>query len=196
MVKSKFTTQIIAGDYKGKKLDLPDLEVTRSSKSIIKESFFNRLQFDIIDVDFVELFGGSGSIGLEALSRGAKKIYFFEKDDRSFKTLKTNIERLDPSRCEAIKGDVFVNFPAVLSRLKEANEEVYFYADPPFSIRDGMDDIYDKTIAMIASIPANLVALLAIEHMTGLELPETIGGLSFLKSKKFGKTTLSYYEQA
>ena len=196
MVKSKFTTQIIAGDFKGKKLDLPDLEVTRSSKSIIKESFFNRLQFDIIDANFVEFFGGSGSIGLEALSRGAKKIYFFEKDDRSFKTLKNNIERLDPSRCEAMKGDVFVNFPSVLSRLKAANEEVYFYADPPFSIRDGMDDIYDKTVEMIASIPANLVALLAIEHMTGLELPESIGDLRLSKSKKFGKTTLTYYERS
>lgn len=196
MAKNKFTTQIIAGDYKGKKLELPDLEVTRSSKAIIKESFFNRLQFDIIDANFVEFFGGSGSIGLEALSRGAKKVYFFEKDERSFKTLKSNIESLDPSRCEAMKGDVFVNFPSLLERLKKHDEEVYFYADPPFSIRDGMDDIYDKTLAMIASIPVDIIALLAIEHMTGLELPETIGELTLSKSKKFGKTTLSYYERS
>jgi 16S rRNA (guanine(966)-N(2))-methyltransferase RsmD len=193
--KTKVTIQIIAGDYKGKKLELPDLEVTRSSKSIIRESFFNRLQFDIIDVPFVEFFGGSGSIGLEAVSRGAKKSYFFEKDERSFATLQRNIKTINASRCEAVKGDVFTNFPQLLSRLKKAKEAVYFYADPPFSIRDGMDDIYDKTIQMIASIPSEIIALVAIEHMTGLELPETIGDLHCVKSKKFGKTTLSYYEK-
>ncbi len=196
MSKHSVTTQIIAGEYKGKKLELPDLEVTRSSKSIIRESFFNRLQFDIIDVPFVEFFGGSGSIGLEALSRGASKVYFFEKDDRSFDTLKRNIKSLNPAKCEAVKGDVFENFPELLARLKKAKEEVYFYADPPFSIRDGMDDIYDRTIKMIASIPSDIVALVAIEHMTGLELPESIGDLVCVKSKKFGKTTLSYFEKA
>lgn len=196
MGKDKFTTQIIAGDFKGKKLELPDLEVTRSSKSIIRESYFNRLQFDIIDLPFVEFFGGSGSIGLEALSRGASRVFFFEKDERSFKTLKKNIESLNPQKCEAIKGDVFVNFPQVLSRLVKENKEVYFYADPPFSIREGMTDIYDKTLKMIASIPVDIVALIAIEHMTGLELPETIGELQCTRTKKFGKTTLSYYEKA
>ena len=196
MTKQKITTRVIAGDFKGKKLDLPDLEVTRSSKSIIKEAFFNRLQFDIVEAPFVEFFGGSGSIGLEALSRGASKVFFFEKDPYSFKILSNNILKLDPSRCEAIAGDVFVNFPNVLSRLKKADKKVYFYADPPFSIRDGMDDIYDKTIKMIASIPVDIIELIAVEHMTGLELPDTIGSLELTKSKKFGKTTLSYYEEA
>ena len=195
MGNNKVTTQIIGGDYKGKKLELPDLEVTRSSKSIIRESFFNRLQFDIIDVPFVEFFGGSGSIGLEALSRGAKRVYFFEKDDRSYSTLQRNINSIDAAKCEAVKGDVFENFPQLLPRLKKADEEVYFYADPPFSIRDGMDNIYEKTVKMIESIPSELVALVAIEHMTGLELPEMIGDLHCVKSKKFGKTTLSYYER-
>lgn len=190
---AKVTTQIIAGDYKGKKIELPDLNTTRSSKSIIRESFFNRLQFDIIDVDFVELFGGSGSIGLEAISRGAKKSFFFEKDPHSFAILTKNIEKIDPTRCEAYKGDVFEKFPPVLERLKKENKEVYFYADPPFSVREGMENIYDRTFALLATIPGNIVALLTLEHMTGLEVPETIGDLTLQKSKKFGKTTLSYY---
>ncbi len=194
MKKSNPTTQIIAGSFKGKKLELPSLEVTRSSKSILKESFFNRLQFDVVDATFVELFGGSGSIGLEALSRGAKKIYFFEKDPDSFKVLKRNIKALQPEKCEAVEGDVFVHFPTLLARLQKAGEPVYFYVDPPFSIREGMEDIYDRMMQMLAAIPAEITALLTIEHMTGLELPETIGQLHLSKSKKFGKTTLSYYE--
>jgi len=74
------TTRIIAGKYKGKTLELPPLDTTRSSKSILKESFFNVIQYDIIDTIFVEAFGGSGSVGLEALSRGASHIYFSEID--------------------------------------------------------------------------------------------------------------------
>ncbi|MBD3797895.1 MAG: RsmD family RNA methyltransferase, partial [Campylobacterales bacterium] len=80
MKNSKFTKKIIAGKYKGKVLELPSKTTTRSSKAIVLESFFNTLQFDVIESNFVEVFSGSGSIGLEALSRGAKKIYFMEKD--------------------------------------------------------------------------------------------------------------------
>ena len=93
----------------------------------------------------------------------------------------------------ADKGESPENIEAPL---KKAKEEVYFYADPPFSIRDGMDDIYEKTIKMIASIPSEIVGLVAIEHMTGLELPESIGDLVCVKSKRFGKTTLSYFEKS
>lgn len=187
------TTQIIAGKYKGKVLELPSLEVTRSSKAILRESFFNKIQFDIIDANLVELFGGSGSIGLEAISRGANKVYFFEKDRNSFEVLSRNIKATDPASCEAVLGDVFEEFPKLLKRIKESDERFFFYADPPFSFREGMDDIYEKSLALIASIPKEHTELIAIEHMTGLELPEMIGAYQLQKSKKFGKTTLSYY---
>ena len=71
--KSKpITKKIISGKFKNKVLKLPSKTTTRSSKAIVLESFFNTIQFDIIDATFVEVFSGSGSIGLEALSRGAK----------------------------------------------------------------------------------------------------------------------------
>jgi len=76
--QDNFRTQIIGGEFKGKFIEIPNISTTRSSKSILKESLFNTLQFDIIDKNFVEVFSGSGSIGLEALSRGAKKCYFIE----------------------------------------------------------------------------------------------------------------------
>lgn len=72
---------------KGKILELPSLDVTRSSKARLKESLFNVLQFDIIDKIFIESFAGSGSIGLEAISRGAKRAYFIEKDRNSYQIL-------------------------------------------------------------------------------------------------------------
>ncbi len=187
------TKKIISGKYKGKTLNLPSMTTTRSSKSIVLESFYNTIQFDIIDANFVELFSGSGSIGLEALSRGAKQIFFMERDRNALQVLQENIAQTDPSACEVYRGDTFENIGAVVKRLKNMNEDAYFYIDPPFSIREGHEDIYLKMINLIEKLPADVVKLIIVEHMTGLELPETMGAFSRTKSKKFGKTSLSYF---
>lgn len=187
------TKKIISGKYKGKTLKLPSKTTTRSSKSIVLESFFNTIQFDIIDAVFVEVFSGSGSIGLEALSRGAGKIIFMEQDRDALRTLHENIAQTDPSSCEVIAGDSFVNIKTVISRLKNLNTSAYIYIDPPFSIREGMEDIYDKMIALIADFPKELCEMIIIEHMSSLQLPENINGYSKLKTKKFGNTSLTYY---
>lgn len=190
------TKKIISGKYKGKALKLPSMSTTRSSKSIVLESFFNTLQFDIIDANFVELFSGSGSIGLEALSRGAKQIFFMERDRDALKVLQENIAQTDPNACEVYRGDTFQNIGAVVKRLKNIREDAYFYIDPPFSIREGHEDIYLKMIDLVENLPADVVKMIIIEHMTGLELPEKLGAFSRSKYKKFGKTSLSYYQEA
>ena len=188
----KFTKKIISGKFKGKTLNLPSKTTTRSSKTIVLESFFNTLQFDIVDANFVEVFSGSGSIGLEALSRGAKSIMFMEKDRDALKVLQSNIAQTEPSKCEVFAGNSFENIKSVVAKLKKKNESAYFYVDPPFSIREGMEDIYDKTMNLIASLPVEVVEMIVIEHMTGLEIPENFGSYRVKKSKKFGNTTLTY----
>lgn len=192
MKNNKLTKKIIAGKYKGKTLELPSKTTTRSSKSIVLESFFNTLQFDVIDSNFVEVFSGSGSIGLEALSRGAKKIYFMEKDREAVKVLKKNIAQTDPSSCEVFGGNSFENINSVVSSLKKMGEDAYFYIDPPFSYREGMEDIYDNTMRLIENLPEEVVKMIIIEHMTALEIPEQIGVYKTKKTKKFGKTSLTY----
>lgn len=187
------TKKIIAGKFKGKTLHLPSKETTRSSKAIVLESFFNTIQFDIIDAVLVEVFSGSGSIGLEALSRGAKKILFMEKDRDAVKTLRQNISQTDPGACEVFEGDSFANIAQVKKRLETLGESAFIYVDPPFSYREGMEEIYDKTLALIASFPLELAKLFIIEHMSTLELPDSIGPYNRIKTKKFGKTSLSYY---
>jgi 16S rRNA (guanine966-N2)-methyltransferase len=193
MKSNSFTKKIVAGKFKGKTLRLPSKTTTRSSKGIVLESFFNTLQFEIIDANFVEVFSGSGSIGLEALSRGAKRVFFMEIDRAAQKVLRENIAQTDPSACEVYAGDSFANISQVVSRLKQLGEDAYFYIDPPFSIREGHEDIYDRTMNLIAKLPAEVVKMVVIEHMTGLELPETLGVYEKGKSKKFGKTSLTYY---
>lgn len=190
----KFIKKIISGKFRGTILNLPSKTTTRSSKSIVLESFFNTLQFDIVDANFVEVFSGSGSIGLEALSRGAKSIMFMEKDREALKVLKSNINKTDSASCEVFSGNSFENIKAVVKKLQQRDEAAFFYVDPPFSIREGMEDIYDKTMQLIAELPAQNVQMIIIEHMTGLEIPETLGAFSIKKSKKFGNTTLTYFK--
>lgn len=194
MKSSPITKKIVAGKFKNKTLKLPSKATTRTSKAIVLESFFNTIQFEIIDANFVELFSGSGSIGLEALSRGAKKIIFMEKDHEALKVLRENIAQTDSSACEVHGGDTFANIASVIKSLQRRGEDAYFYIDPPFSIREGMEEIYEKTISLIASLPKECVKLIIIEHMSGLEISKIIGPYTIKKSKKFGNTSLTYLE--
>ena len=188
-----FTTTIIGGEFKGKKIEIPDIFTTRSSKGILKESFFNTIQFEIIDKNFVEVFAGSGSIGLEALSRGAAACYFMEYNRTAFTSLEKNIKQTDPSRCSTFYGDSFENFANVYGMAKATGRKTYFYFDPPFATRDGMDDIYDKTLALMESIEPEVCEMVTVEHMSNLDMPKTIGQLSLVKRKKFGRSSMSHY---
>lgn len=193
MKESKPTTKIIAGAYKGKILDLPSLDVTRSSKAVLKESVFNVLQFDIIDKIFIESFAGSGSIGLEAISRGAKRAYFIELDKNSYSILLKNCKKVDIEKCQTIQGNAFVQTPLILDFLKNSKDEIVLYVDPPFDYRDGMDDIYDKSFRMIENIESDNIFKIIIEHESKLEVPKILGKFSLEKTRKFGKSSLSYY---
>ena len=188
-----FTTKIIGGEFKGKVIEIPNIFTTRSSKGILKESLFNTLQFEIIDKNFVEVFSGSGSIGLEALSRGAAQCYFIEYNKIAYKVLQDNIRRLDPTRCQHMFGDSFEKFDTLLSMVEKRDEKTYFYFDPPFATRDGMDDVYDKTLELIKKIDASKCMMAVVEHMSQLEMPKEIGELEQVKRKKFGRSTMTYY---
>ena len=190
---TKPTTKIIAGAYKGKVLNLPSLDVTRSSKAVLKESVFNVLQFDIIDKIFIESFAGSGSIGLEAISRGAKRAYFIELDKKSYSILVKNCKSINIEKCQTIQGNAFVQTPLILEFLKNSKEEIILYVDPPFDFREGMEDIYDKSFRMIENIENNNIFKIIIEHESKLEVPKILGKFSLEKTRKFGKSSLSYF---
>ena len=193
MKETKPTTKIIAGAYKGKVLELPSLDVTRSSKSVLKESVFNVLQFDIIDKIFIESFAGSGSIGLEAVSRGAKRAYFIELDKNSYSILVKNCKNVNIEKCQTIQGNAFVQTPLILDFLKNSKDGIILYVDPPFDYRDNMEDIYDKSFRMIKNIEVDNIFKIIIEHQSALEVPTVLGKFSLEKTRKFGKSSLSYY---
>ena len=187
------STRIIGGRFRGRKIRLPSKNVTRSSKARLRESLFNTLQFDLMDRNFVEMFGGSGSVGLEAISRGAKRAWFIEFDRESYRVLEENCKSLDPSRCDVRHGDAFVVLPAILEELRRRGEKAYIYVDPPFSIREGHEEIYDRVIETIGGVDPAVVHAIVVEHMSKADFPEKIGPFTRTKRKKFGKSTLSYY---
>ncbi|MBS6151819.1 MAG: RsmD family RNA methyltransferase [Campylobacter gracilis] len=110
-------TQISSGIYKGKKLALPALSSTRSTKSIVKGSFFDTWRVQLRGAAFIECFGGSGAMALEALSNGAKNVYAIEKDVAAHKIMRKNFE-LFGLGANAILGDCFERLPEILRELQ------------------------------------------------------------------------------
>ncbi|WP_024787823.1 MULTISPECIES: 16S rRNA (guanine(966)-N(2))-methyltransferase RsmD [unclassified Lebetimonas] len=193
----KSNIKIIGGKYRGKKLFMGNKGTTRSTKNILKESVFNTLQWEVPDSNWVEVFSGVGSIGLEAVSRGANKAYFLEKDPEAAKVLKRNIDSLkveDASKCSIILGDSFETIWDVIEELKRNKQKAFFYFDPPFAIREGFEDIYDKVQTLIKQLPKINVEKIIIEHQSNYDFPETLGNYKKIKTKKFGKSSVTYYE--
>lgn len=110
-------TQISSGIYRGKKLSLPALSSTRSTKSIVKGSFFDTWRAELRGAAFIECFGGSGAMALEALSNGAKNVYAIEKDAAAHKIMRKNFE-LFGLGANAILGDCFEELPEILHELQ------------------------------------------------------------------------------
>ncbi len=110
-------TQISSGIYKGKRLALPALSSTRSTKSIVKGSFFDTWRAELRGAAFIECFGGSGAMALEALSNGAKNVYAIEKDAAAHKIMRKNFE-LFGLGANAILGDCFEELLEILHELQ------------------------------------------------------------------------------
>jgi 16S rRNA (guanine(966)-N(2))-methyltransferase RsmD len=171
-----------------------DKSKTRSTKQILKESIFNTLQWEVPDSTWVEVFSGVGSIGLEAISRGAKKAYFLEKDPEAVAVLRKNVESMEPEKCEIIVGDSFETIWDVIEMLKRDRDRAFFYFDPPFPIREGFADIYDRIIDLIKKMPKMNVEQILIEHKSDYQFPDRIGKYEKVKTRKFGKSAVTYYK--
>ncbi|MDR0663950.1 MAG: 16S rRNA (guanine(966)-N(2))-methyltransferase RsmD [Helicobacteraceae bacterium] len=185
--------KIIGGSLKGRKFLLPKINGARPTKSIARESIFDALQGEIEDLAFVEVFAGSGSVGLEAISRGAGFAIFIERDREVFKILEQNIAALKIDNAKLFFGDAFALIASVVKYLESTGKRARFYFDPPFSIREGFSDIYEKTQAAIASLSPTVAAGVIVEHSSGFRLEDNLGSFAISKRRKFGKTTLSYY---
>ena len=145
--------RIIAGDLKGKKILFPMNKSTRPLRDMVKESIFNLIEnsnkfdFKINCSEILDLFSGSGSFGLECISRGAKKVVFFENYSQTLKILRKNILDLEiKEKCDVLEEDAFNFFQ--YKKIIERKFNIIFI-DPPFKERKTnllIEEILEKKI--------------------------------------------------
>lgn len=122
--------RIIAGTFKGRTIKFPNSKLVRPTTDKVKESLFNYLsnQIDFEGIKVCDIYAGSGSLGLEALSRGAEEVHFVEKDFYVVKVLKENISSLNSeSKCKIFKTEALR-----FSKMKNHERYDLILADPPF----------------------------------------------------------------
>jgi 16S rRNA G966 N2-methylase RsmD len=101
---------------------------------------------------------------------------------------------IDALATEVFFGDSFKIYPQIVQNLQKHDQKAYLYFDPPFDIRDGMSGIYDRVYSLIEDTPKEIVNMVIIEHSSKVKIPKSIGDFSLKKTKKFGKSSLSYFE--
>ena len=178
--------RIITGEYRGRKLEAPIGNSVRPTSDKVKESIFNLLMNDVYGAVCVDLFAGTGGLGLEALSRGAEKCYFCDSSRESLGLIKTNI-----AKCGAQDKSVVMagDFTKTLSSLKEQAD--VFLLDPPYS-----DGLYEKCLNMIDSL--DLLTddgIIIAEHGKRDYVPEEAGSLVKVREKRYGTVMLSIYRK-
>ena len=117
--------RVIAGKYKGRKLESPKSSAVRPTTDKVKEAVFGSLQFLIPGAKVLDAFAGSGALGIEALSRGAEHVDFVEKNAACLRTLKSNLAIVETDNYTLIKGDVLKSF----GMLKKYD---IVFLDPPY----------------------------------------------------------------
>lgn len=161
--------RVIAGKARSLKLKAPSGMDTRPTTDRIKETLFNMLQYDIAQSVFVDLFAGSGAIGIEALSRGATHAYFIENQREALSCIKDNLMFTKLSQdATLICGDVLSN----LSLVRE--EEVDFiFADPPYSL--GVEEALFRNLSQMSYVTEHTTIILEAQLQRSFPFLEELG---------------------
>ncbi len=178
--------RIISGTARGLHLKSVTGDSTRPITDRVKEALFNIIGADIYDSNFLDLFGGTGSVGIEALSRGASSAIFIEKNRLAYKTLQQNVEFCKvASKATIIMGDAF----HYLQRASQQPFEYIFIAPPQYK------ELWEKAILLVDQNPALLSddgwVIVQIHPMEEKEMQLT--NLERFDSRSYGSTLLLFY---
>ena len=179
--------KIIAGDAKNKRIKSRKGTDTRPTLGSMKESLFSIIAPYVPDSVFLDLFSGSGSISLEALSRGAKRAVMIEKDTEALKYIIENVNTLGyEDRCRAYKNDA-LRAIEILGRKGEKFDIIFM--DPPYE-----EEVCSRVIKAIEK--NGILAdggLIISEHHVFEELEEEIGEFKRADERKNGKKCITFY---
>ena len=186
MPKKQATTRIIGGSLRGSKLPFKENRSIRPTEGKTKETLFNWLLNDLEGKTCLDMFAGTGSLGIEALSRGAKEVVFVEKQKKLADSLKTNLKRLQVySSSKVLNANAFsIDFDNLPYKFD------ILFIDPPFR-----ENLIQRSLDFVKS--SKLLtpkALIYLECETELELVELTRDLNLLKESKGGQTQYCLYE--
>lgn len=179
---------IIAGKFHRRALNAPKGDATRPTSARLRETLFNILQGEIDGADFLDIFAGSGAMGLEALSRGANKAVFIESNKMALTALEGNIAKLDVSPQTQI---LFGDYMKMLKRLQSTNRQFdIIFADAPYSMEDALEHILGYTRDLLK--PGGLFFM---ENTKAIDPAADLHGLTLVNSRKSGNTFLHQFKR-
>ncbi len=179
--------RIISGKARGRKILSPETMETRPTLDRIKEAIFNIIQGYIPDAVAIDVFAGTGSLGLEAASRGAKECYLVDKSPVTFPILKKNIENLQfEDTCTALNMDAYMALKSLAAKGKVFD---LIFIDPPYLknlIPEAMQIVDDKNMLHEDGIIVTKID--ATE-----EIFEGTENIELFRTKKYGNTIVNLY---
>ncbi|WP_022855229.1 16S rRNA (guanine(966)-N(2))-methyltransferase RsmD [Thermodesulfobacterium thermophilum] len=183
--------KITGGYLKGQKLFLPppkDLSI-RPLRSRIRKSLFDLLGQDLSGSKVLDLFSGTGALGIEALSRGADLVFFVDFSDLSLSLIRKNLEKLKLTEKALV---LKLKLPEGLSKLSQAYLNIKFdlvFITPPYKTGLSL-----KTLKALPTEILDQEAIIMVEEATGIPLPEKTDQFVLIKVKTYGETTLYFYQ--
>ncbi len=191
--------RVIAGKAKGRKLRSVPGNITRPITGLVKESLFNILGGEIVDALFLDLFAGTGSVGIEALSHGARQAVFVERNRRAIETIKENLRITGlATQAKVIRDDVFrflAREPAIPPKVggerggapKEKFDLIYI-APPQYK------GLWSKTLLVLDEKDFLTEGGLAIAQIYPKEYTDLeLKNLDLVDQRKYGSTLLCFY---
>lgn len=181
--------RVIAGDYKGMRLHSPPGRTTRPTSDRVKEALFSSIESRIVmdDARVLDLCAGTGSLGIEALSRGASRCWFVENDRKIITVLEQNLKITGSDERSHVLAMDAVKALGLLSSRKIVFDLVLI--DPPYS-----SAIYNSLPELLLSGLIGAETLVVVEHSSRIPLPETYGCMRHQGGKVYGDTALDYFQ--
>lgn len=176
--------RVITGIAKGKRLVTPEGKDVRPTPDKVKEGIFSALQFDIEGRRVLDLFAGSGQLGIEALSRGAQSAVFVDSSPVSIKMIRKNIENCG---FEEVSKVVQLDYSSYCAMSNE-NFDIVFL-DPPYN--EGLLMPAIKSVLPLMSDYGFIVC----EHPPEVKLEESVGGFCVFKTYRYGKINVTVYRK-
>jgi 16S rRNA (guanine(966)-N(2))-methyltransferase RsmD len=178
--------RIISGTSKGRKLVTPKSQFLRPTSDRVKESIFNILREEMEGKVVLDLFAGTGNLGIEALSRGAKKAIFVEKGRQALRLIQRNLNQFGlEERSEIIPKDAI----RAIGILKQRGECFgLILMDPPYE-----KGLIQRTLMKLNSYPIyHKDSILVIEHDRREPLPHIMNGWNLIRERRIGDTVISF----